>query len=140
MDDLEFNSRFNNALSRLRSGGTATVQEEQERLRALLPEIETERDRQWAAKLIDDLPRAATPPKRSKLYAEALELQASAFHYQGTVEDRIAVLDDACKRIYQMADQTTGDEQAGIRGLTRMLEHLQQRLIDPPFPLDDENQ
>ncbi len=130
MDDLEFNSRFNNALSRLRSGGTATVQEEQERLRALLPEIETERDRQWAAKLIDDLPRAATPPK----------LQASAFHYQGTVEDRIAVLDDACKRIYQMADQTTGDEQAGIRGLTRMLEHLQQRLIDPPFPLDDENQ
>jgi len=139
MDILEFNGRFNDALARLRGGGTTTVEEEQAHLRSLLPQIADEDDRNWAADRIDQLPRKATPPQRSKLYAEALELQATAFHYQGTVEEHIAVLDEACKRIYEVANQTTGDEQAAIRGLTRMLEHLQQRLIDPPFPLDAES-
>lgn len=138
MDMLGFNDRFNNAVDRLLRGGTRSVEEEQEHLRTFLPQIENERDRHWAANRIEELPRAATRPERSRLYAEALEIQASAFHVQGTDEERVAALDEARKRIWELAEQTSGDEQAGIRSLTRMLEHLQQSITNPPWTRQSE--
>ncbi len=133
VDLVEFNGKLSDAVSRLRSGDSASIAAEQAHLRAMLPKLETEHDRTWAADQIEDLPRRATPAEHSELFAEALEIQANAFHAGGSDQQRIATLNDACRRIWELADQAIGDEQVEIRALTRTLEHIEQRIRNPPW-------
>jgi hypothetical protein len=134
--DLEFNSEVNASLYRIRDNKGAGIAEEQERLRRLVSLLETEDDRAWAESLIEDLPRRATPLPPSAPMAEALRIQDQAFFSGGTTEERLATLEAARKRIFEIADTAPREEQASIRGLTRTLEHLEEGLRNPYPPFD----
>lgn len=136
MEILEFNGKFNNAVRRLRSTGGQGLEEEQARLRELVPRLPTENDRRWAADLVEDLPKHAAPPSRSPLYAEALKIQDAAFHSGGSDDERVAAIVAARRQIWDIADRAPQDESADIRALTRMLEHLEEGLRNPPWEVD----
>ncbi|MGW7687008.1 hypothetical protein ACWGID_40080 [Kribbella sp. NPDC054772] len=139
LDIPAFNVAFNRAYDRVhRSAEPADLAAEQQKLRGLIPDDASEHDRTWTTQLVDDLavPPPA-PPKRSELYREAERIHSSVYPPKGTSEEQIAILEDARRRIWEIADRADEKEQYPIRALTKDLESLENWLRDPPFPLTD---
>jgi len=133
----EFNTAHAAAKRRIRREGVDAVAAEEEGLRALLPQLETDEERRVAVNLIKRLPGYAVPPKPPS--ARMLEAQAigrAAFEATGTTEERIAVMSEARRRIFEIADSAPADEAPSIQGLTRVIEHLEESLRDPQPPFD----
>ncbi|WP_328992477.1 hypothetical protein OG394_39455 [Kribbella sp. NBC_01245] len=135
---MEFNHRYSAAKDELRDNGGAGLAAAQADLRALLPQLPTERDRAVASALIDGLPAAIVPPPPpSALYLEALEIERAAFAFAGSNEDRAAAIAEARRRIWEIADRAAPDESSNIRALTRPLEHIEESLTDPQWDFAD---
>jgi len=132
----EFNNAHNAAKRRIRRDGLAAVGPAEQSLRDLLPELESDEDRRVAAALITRLPGYAVPPEpSSELMQEAVAIEHAAYAAPGSDEERIAILAEARRKIFEIADRAPADEAASIRGLTRVLEHLEDNLRDPDWPL-----
>lgn len=131
-----FTKAFNRARERLRTGETVDLTAEQERLRALVPADASEHDRAWTARVIASLADPPPPPRVwSALYHEAGRIHAAAYPIDGTIEEQIAALADARRRIWEIADRAPADEEADIRAMTRVLEHIENELRDPSWPI-----
>jgi hypothetical protein len=127
VDDIGFNDEFNSSVTRVRDG--ADPMAEQARLLALIPALESAGDREWAARLVADLEQASVPRKRSELFRKALRTQADAFLGGGSDAAYLARIRLARRRIQQLSDQADDtNEAARIRALTRVLDHVDQRL------------
>jgi hypothetical protein len=133
MDVAAFNSAFADARYKLRTDPDASVEEQQDRLRALIRDDTSERDRQWGLDLINLLAEPPRPPRQwGPLYHEAGQVSAGAYNAGGTVEERIAAIAEARRKIWEIADRAPADEEPHIRAMTRVLEHLENNLRDPP--------
>jgi hypothetical protein len=132
MDVPEFNLEFNVARTRVRKAGGISAEEEQQRLRDLVPQL-AEEERAWAIRMIERLPELAAPPAPpSPLMLRALEIQKAAFAKRGTRDEMITALAAARKEIWEIADSAPDENDgAQIGGLTRMLDHLEEGLNDP---------
>jgi len=137
LDVAKFNSAFSGARYRVRKEA-GDVGEEQVRLRELIPDDASAEDREWAVSLVELLAEPPPPPREwSELYHEAGQIHASAYRAGGTVEEQIAALEEARHKIWNIADRATKEEGPHIRAMTRVLEHLEDELRDPTWPLDD---
>lgn len=65
---------------------------------------------------------------------EASAIQGVAFAAQGTAEEKLAIISDAMRQIWEIAERAPAKEAANIRGLSRVLEHLENELRDPTWP------
>ena len=138
LDVAKFNNAFSRARDKVRTQHGTDVAAEQEKLRALVPEDASDHDRSWTKTLIDGLAEPPRPPRQwSALYHEAGEVHAAAYRAGGTVEERIAALEEARHKIWAIADCASPDEEADIRAMTRVLEHLEDRLRNPTWPREE---
>jgi hypothetical protein len=139
LDIAKFSSAFSDANYRRRTEQDFDVADEQARLREFLSETDPPEQRAWALDLIDALAEPLPPQREwSELYREASRIHAEAYRAGGTAAERIAALEIARRRIWEIADRASADEEADIRALTRGIEHLEDQLRDPVFPLDDD--
>ncbi|MGZ0152592.1 hypothetical protein ACXJJ3_36420 [Kribbella sp. WER1] len=133
----EFNNAYNAAKRRVRSAGAEAIGPAEQALRELLPQLQSDEDRRVATLLIARLPGYAVPAEPpSALMQEAVAIERAAYEAPGTDAERIAIMAEARRKIFEIADRAPADEAAGIRGLTRVLEHLENNLRDPQWPLD----
>jgi hypothetical protein len=133
----EFNNAHNAAKRRIRREGVDAVGPAEEALRALLPELQSDEDRRVATLLIARLPGYAVPVEPpSELMQEAIAIEHAASAALGTDAERIAIMAEARRRIFEIADRAPVDEASSIRSLTRVLEHLVENLRDPHWPLE----
>jgi len=138
LDVAEFNTAFARARDKVRNEEGTDIAAEQATLRALVPDDASGHDRSWTAILIDRLAEPPKPPRQwSALYHEAGEVHAAAYSAGGTVAERIAAIEEARRKIWEIADRAPHDEEADIRAMTRVLEHLEDELRDPTWPLED---
>jgi hypothetical protein len=138
LDLPAFNDAFSRARDRVRGGQPVDVAAEQEKLRALVPADASEHDRTWTARLIGRLAEPPPPPlERSELYREADRIHATVYPPKGTAEEMIATLADGRRRIWELADRATVDEEDDIRAMTDDLQSMEDWIRDPPFPLTD---
>jgi hypothetical protein len=132
----EFNDVHVTAKRRIEREGVGAVAPAEAELRALLPELDSDEARRVAANLIKRLPGYAVPPQPpSALMQEALAIERAAFRATGTDEERIAIMAEARRQIFEIAERADADEAPSIQGLTRTLEHLADNLSDPDWPL-----
>jgi hypothetical protein len=67
-------------------------------------------------------------------YVAALRIIDDPALDTGTVEEQVAKIADARKKVFEIADRA-GAGGARIRSLTRMLDHREEQLTDPyPWP------
>ncbi|HEY3559007.1 MAG TPA: hypothetical protein VG497_28780 [Kribbella sp.] len=133
----EFNNAHNAAKRRIRSEGVDAVGPADLALRELLPQLQSDEDRRVATMLIARLPGYAVPVEPpSALMREAVAIERAAYEARGTDAERIAIMAEARRKIFEIADRAPADEAAGIRGLTRVLEHLEDNLRDPYWPAE----
>ncbi|GAA3133500.1 hypothetical protein JOF29_002343 [Kribbella aluminosa] len=133
----EFNNAHHAAKRRIQREGVGAVALAEQSLRELLGQLESDEDRRVAANLIKRLPGYAVPPEPpSALMQEAVAVERAAHEAPGTAEERIAIMAEARRRIFEIADRAPADEAASIRGLTRVLEHIEENLRDPYWPFD----
>jgi hypothetical protein len=138
LDVPEFNDAFYRARDKVQTQEGTDVAAEQAKLRSLVPADASDHDRSWTKILIDGLADPPEPPRQwSELYHEASVVHASAYHAGGTVEEQIAALEEARHKIWDIADRASKDEEADIRAMTRVLEHLEDALRDPTWPLEE---
>lgn len=138
LDVAEFNSAFSRARDKVRNEDHADVAAVQAELRGLVPDDASEHDRTWTKSLIDHLAEPAAPPRQwSALYHEAGAVAGSAYQAGGTVDEQIEALYEARRTIFEIADRADEDEESDIRAMTRVLEHLENELRDPTWPLED---
>ncbi|MEV6287519.1 hypothetical protein [Kribbella sp. NPDC051770] len=135
LDAQVFTMAFARARERLEQAGDVAA--EQAQLRALVPDDSSDEDKQWTAILIERLgkPPAAAPP-RSALFEEAASIHAEAFTAEGDPDAKIAAAREARRRIFALAEQADEAEAADIRAMTRPLEHWENDLLDPPWPIE----
>ncbi|GAA3133451.1 hypothetical protein JOF29_002347 [Kribbella aluminosa] len=128
---------FNNAHKRqIRSEGIDTVGPAEQALRELLPQLQSNEDRRVAMLLIARLPGCAVPVEPpSGLMQEAVAIERAAYDAPGTDAEPIASMAEAPRKIFEIADRAPADKAAGIRSLTRVLEHLEDNLRNPHWPL-----
>jgi hypothetical protein len=135
MQIRDFNAAHATAKRRIRREGIDAVAPAEAELRALLPQLESDDDRRLATNLIKRLPGYAVPlPPPSALMLEAKEIERAAYGATGTVEERIATMAEARRKIFEIAERASPEEAPGIQGLTRVLEHLEDSLRDPYWP------
>lgn len=133
----EFSAAHATAKRRIRRDGIDAVAAAESALRALLPQLESDEDRRLAVNLIKRLPGYAVPPAPpSALMREAREIERAAYETTGTDEERIAILAEARRKIFEIAERASPEEAPSIQGLTRVLEHLEDNLRDPYWPSD----
>ncbi|RZT13567.1 hypothetical protein EV649_6763 [Kribbella sp. VKM Ac-2569] len=139
LDLPAFNDAFGRARDRVRGGVQAVdVAAEQEKLRALVPADASDHDRTWTTQLIDDLAEPPPPPPvRSDLYREAVRIHIAVYPPKGTTEEKMAMLAEGRRRIWEIADRATADEEDDIRAMTEDLKSMEDWLRDPPVPLTD---
>ncbi|GAA1575374.1 hypothetical protein GCM10009789_31000 [Kribbella sancticallisti] len=138
LDLPEFNTAYSRARDKVKNEQGTDVAAEQAKLRALVPDDASDHDRSWTKTLIDGLADPPEPPRQwSELYHEAGEVHAAAYRAGGTVEEQIAALEEARRKIWEIADRAAADEAPHIYAMTRVLEHLEDELRDPTWPLDD---
>lgn len=136
MDIAGFNSAFSGARRRIRNE-QADVGREQDRLRALVSDDDPAEDRDWALRLIESLAVPPPPPRQwSALYHEAGAIHASSYRTGDSVEEQIAALQEARRRIWAIADRAAKDEAPHIRAMTRVLDHLEAELREPTWTDD----
>lgn len=137
MQFREFSAAFNTAKRRIQREGAAAVAPAEETLSAMLVELESDEDRRVGGNLIKRLPRYAEPAAPpSALMIEAMAIEREAFESRGTAAERVAIMADARRRIFEIADRAPAEDAPSIRGLTRGLEHLEDTLRDPYWPFD----
>ncbi|GAB3835314.1 hypothetical protein [Kribbella italica] len=137
LDAQEFATAFSRARERLGDDPSGDVTAEQDRLRALVPADSSDEDKRWTGVLIDRLAEPQPPPRqRGPLYDQAAEIHASAFAANGSRDEQIAAARDARRRIFAIAAQADEDDAADIRAMTRPLEHWENELRDPPWPVE----
>ncbi|ONI77505.1 hypothetical protein BWI15_03055 [Kribbella sp. ALI-6-A] len=137
LDIAKFNSAYTDARDRVERE-QADVATQQTHLRTLVPEDATQEHRDWAEYLIASLARPPAPPRQwSELYHEAGRIQVAAYQAEGTVEEQIAALREARRRIWEIADRAAEDEAPHIRAMTRSMEHIEDGLRNPLWPQDD---
>ncbi|TWD72447.1 hypothetical protein FB561_7439 [Kribbella amoyensis] len=135
MDIARFSSAFSDARHRQRTEQDFDTEAAQTQLRDLLTGEPDDEDRAWAYRMIEKLAEPLqAPPERSPLYEEAGRIHAAAYPIEGTVEEQIEALVQARRQIWQLADRASEEEAPSIRGMTRVLEHLENELRDPTFP------
>lgn len=138
LDIPAFNDAFGRARDRVRGGQPVDVTAEQDKLRALVPADASEHDRTWTAQLINDLAEPPPPPREwSELYHEAVRIHIAVYPPKGTTEEQIAMLADGRRRIWELADRASEDEEDDIRELTEDLESMENWIRNPSFPLTD---
>lgn len=138
LDIAKFNSVFSDARFRQRTEEDFDVSAAQQELRALIADEPAGDDREWALTLIDKLAEPLPPPRRwSPLYHEAGAIHSDAYSTGDTVEERIAALQTARRKIWEIADRAPKDEAPHIRAMTRVLEHLENELREPSWPVDE---
>ncbi|MEV6414443.1 hypothetical protein [Kribbella sp. NPDC051718] len=136
LDLHAFNNAFLRARDRIREQG-ADIAAEQEKLRALVPDDASADDLAFALGMAEDLAKPEPPPRQwSALYHEAGQIHADSYPVDGTTEEKIAALEEARRKIWAIADRAAPDEAPHIRAMTRVLEHIENELRDPTFPLD----
>lgn len=136
LDLATFNNAFLRARERIREQG-ADIEVEQANLRALVPDDASAEDREFALGMAEELAKPEPPPRQwSDLYHEAGQIHANAYPTDGTTEEKIAALEEARRKIWAIADRAAPDEEPHIRAMTRVLEHIENELRDPTFPLD----
>ncbi|WP_405067939.1 hypothetical protein OG558_41385 [Kribbella sp. NBC_01510] len=137
--DVErFNLAYLRAQDKIRHDPEAAVADVQGGLRALVPADASEHDRTWTMALIEELADPPEPARHwSALYYEAGRISADAYRSGGSAAEQIAVLEEARRQIWAIADRASKDEAPHIRAMTRTLEHLENDLRDPAWPLDD---
>lgn len=137
LDLHAFNNAFLRARDRIREQG-ADIAVEQAQLRALVPDDASEEDIAFALGMAEDLAKPEPPPRQwSALYHQAGQIHAASYPTDGTVEEQIAALEEARRKIWAIADQAAPDEEPHIRAMTRVLEHLERELRDPSWPVED---
>jgi hypothetical protein len=138
LDIPTFTKEFNRARDRVRGGHSVNIAAEQERLRALVPADASEHDVAWTGRVIASLAEPPPPAREwSELYHEAGRIHTAAYPVDGTVEEQIAALQEARRRIWEIADRAPDDEEADIRAMTRVLEHVENELRNPSWPRHD---
>jgi hypothetical protein len=136
MDIAAFNSAFAEARRRIRTE-QVDVGRQQEKLRALVSDDDPAEDRDWALRLIESLAVRPPPPRQwSALYHEAGAIHAGSYRTGDSVEERIAALQEARRRIWDIADRAPKDEAPHIRAMTRVLDHLEAELREPTWTDD----
>ncbi|GAB3835308.1 hypothetical protein [Kribbella italica] len=139
LDIAKFNSAYSDARGRVRREGSE-VEEEQTRLRDLVPEDASAEHLEWANALIASLAEPAAPPREySELYHEAAQIQAAAYAIDGTVEEQVEALSTARRRIWEIADRAAPEEAPDIRAMTRSMEHVESGLRDPLWPAEGQS-
>jgi hypothetical protein len=134
----EFNGAFVRARDRVHSEEGADIEAEQTALRALVPENASEHDQGWTGRLIESLAEPPAPPRQwSEYYHQAGEVHAAAYRANGTVEEKIAALEEARHKIWEIAERAPADEEIHIKAMTRVLEHLESELRDPTWPVEE---
>jgi hypothetical protein len=137
LDLAEFNTAFSRARDKVRNEEGTDVAAEQAKLRALVPDDASDHDRSWTRTLIDGLADPPRPPRQwSALYHEAGQIHASAYPDGGTVEEQIAAIQEARRKIWEIADRASKDEAPDIRAMTRVLEHYEDELRNPTWPIE----
>ncbi|MEU4289233.1 hypothetical protein AB0E63_13520 [Kribbella sp. NPDC026596] len=138
MDIAEFNSAFADARHRQRTESDFDVAAAQHELRTLVSDEPDGEDRAWALRLIDKLAEPLPPPRQwSALYHEAGAIHAGTYRTGDSVEERIAAIQEARRRIWAIADRAPRDEAPHIRAMTRVLDHIEAELREPSFTQDD---
>jgi hypothetical protein len=138
LDIPAFNNAFGRARDRVRGTQPVDVPAEQEKLRALVPADASDDHRAWTDRLIARLAEPPAPPREwSELYYEADRIHAAAYPPKGNTDEKIAMLAEARRRIWEIADRASEDEEWDIRGMTEDLQSMEEWLRDPPFPLTD---
>ncbi|TWD72449.1 hypothetical protein FB561_7441 [Kribbella amoyensis] len=135
MDIVQFNSLYSDARLRQRRDPGVDVTTVQAELRELIADETDAEERSWALRMIE---RLAEPlpiaPERSALYEEAGRVSAAAYPIEGSVDEQIAALEEARRRIWAIADRASDDEGPDIRAMTRSLEHIERALRNPNWP------
>jgi hypothetical protein len=138
MDIAKFNSAFGDARHRQRTEKVFDAAAARDELLALIADEPPGEDRDWALRLIDKLAEPLPPPRQwSPLYHEAGAIHADAYRTGDSVEERIAALQEARRRIWAIADRASKDEAPHIRAMTRVLDHLENELREPSLSWDD---
>lgn len=138
LDIAEFNSAFGEARRLQRTQPDFDVTVAQNELRALVADEPPGEDRDWALGMIDKLAEPSPPPRQwSALYHEAGAIHADAYRTGDSVEEQIAALQEARRRIWAIADRAAKDEAPHIRAMTRVLDHLENELRKPSLPWED---
>ncbi|WP_433006423.1 hypothetical protein [Kribbella sp. CA-294648] len=138
LDLATFNNAFLRARERIQNEDGVDIAEVQAGLRALVPDDASEHDQEWTKVLIDRLAEPPEPPRDwSDLYYEAGEVHAGAYRTGAPVEEQLAALAEARRRIWEIADRAAPDEEPHIRAMTRSLEHLERELRDPSWPVQE---
>ncbi|WP_329001425.1 hypothetical protein OHA18_00600 [Kribbella sp. NBC_00709] len=127
LDIPAFNMALNRAYDRVhRSAQPADLAAEQDKLRALVPADASEHDRTWTGHLVNDLAEPPPPPpERSDLYREAVQIHIAVYPPKGTTDEQIAMLEDGRRRIWELADRASADEEDDIRALTEDLKSME---------------
>jgi hypothetical protein len=138
LDLAAFNSAFSRARHKIRTEPGTDIAAVQETLRLLVPDDASEHDRSWTTILIDRLAEPSEPePEWSALYREAGQVHAEAYRFGAPVEEQIAALTEARRRIFEIADRAAPEEAPHIRAMTRSLEHIERELREPSWPVQD---
>jgi hypothetical protein len=139
LDVPAFNNAFGRARDRMRAGQPVDIPAEQDKLRALVPADASDDHRAWTDRLIARLAEPPAPPREwSELFYEADRIHAAAYPPKGSTDEKIAMLADARRRIWEIADRASEDEEWDIRAMTEDLQSMEEFLRDPPFPLTDD--
>lgn len=138
VDLAVFNRAFARARDRVRGDEVADIEAEQAALQAIVTANASEHDRGWTGRLIASLAEPPAPPRQwSEYYHQAGAVHAAAYRAKGTAEEKIATLEEARRRIWEISEQAPADEEIHIKAMTRVLEHLEIELRDPTFPPED---
>jgi hypothetical protein len=137
-DIAKFNSAFSEARHQQRTDKDFDAAAARDELLALIADEPPGEDRDWALRMIDKLAEPLPPARQwSSLYHEAGAIHADAYRTGDSVEEQIAALQEARRRIWAIADRAPKDEAPHIRAMTRVLDHLENELREPSFPWDD---
>lgn len=138
LDIAAFNSAFGDLRYRQRTEQNFDMAAAQNELRALITDEPEGENRAWALRLIDKLAEPLPPPRQwSALYHEAGAIHASTYRTGDSVEEQIAAIEEARRRIWAIADRAPRDEAPHIRAMTRVLDHIEAELREPSFTEDD---
>ncbi|MFC0628413.1 hypothetical protein [Kribbella deserti] len=132
----EFDKAYILARGRVMAQGGATIADEQSALQDLAAGLTTDADRQWAASMIESLSvvaPASAAPAPSPLVLEASAVQRAALAADGTEAERIEALAEARHKIFELASKADAREASQIRGLARVLEHLEEGMRNSPW-------
>ncbi|MFF1821234.1 hypothetical protein ACFVWG_28280 [Kribbella sp. NPDC058245] len=138
MDIAKINSLFAQARHEQRQHPAYDVRPTQHEIRTLVAGEPDSDDKTWALRLADNL-ASPLPPARewSALYDEAAAIAGELPAADAPIEQQVAALSEARRRIWEIADRAAPDEEVHIRALASPLERIQDYLQPPTFGSGD---